>query len=100
MPAAARIIAPFTPVASRATRSEGALLAAYTTETITPKYHDALVAWQRKNFPELEYLEKNWSTHYNQTPFQPLAKHGKLNSDKIHFGRMAGQPGVQRAGDM
>ena len=75
-------------------------MAAYTTETITPKYHDALVAWQRKNFPELEYLEKNWSTHYNQTPFQLFAKIGKLNSDNILFGRMAGQPRFERAGDM
>jgi benzoyl-CoA 2,3-dioxygenase component B len=100
MPAAARIIAPFTPVARHAPRSEGARLAAYTTETITPKYHDALVAWQKKNFPELEYLEKNWSTHYNQTPFQLFAKIGKLNSDNILFGRMAGQPRFERAGDM
>src|SRR5688572_23680667 len=28
----------------------GSPLAAYTTETITPKFHDALVAWQKKNF--------------------------------------------------
>src|SRR5256885_1260062 len=100
MPAAARIIAPFTPVACHATRSEGVPLAAYTTETITPKYHDALVAWQKKNFPELEYLDKNWSTHYNQTPFQLFAKIGKLSSDNILFGRMAGQPRFERAGDM
>src|SRR5437762_2465235 len=100
MPAAARIIAPFTPVACHATRSEGAPLAAYTTETITPKYHDALVAWQKKNFPELEHLEKNWSTHYNQTPFQLFAKIGKLASDSIQHGRMAGQPRFEHAGDM
>lgn len=75
-------------------------MAAYTTETITPKYHDALVAWQKKNFPELDFLEQNWSTHYNQTPFQLFAKIGKLNSDNILFGRMAGQPRFERAGDM
>ena len=61
-------------------------MAAYTTETITPKYHDALVAWQKKNFPELEHLEKNWSTHYNQTPFQLFAKIGKLTLPVLAIG--------------
>jgi benzoyl-CoA 2,3-dioxygenase component B len=76
-------------------------LAAYTTEKIEPKFHDALVAWQKKNFPELEFLETNWSKYYaSQTPFQLLAKIGKLNSDVINFGRMAGQPRYENAGDM
>jgi benzoyl-CoA 2,3-dioxygenase component B len=79
----------------------GARLAAYTTEKIQPKYHDALVAWQKKNFPELSFLEENWSKFYaNQTPFQLFAKIGKLNSDAIVFGRMAGQPRFERAGEM
>jgi benzoyl-CoA 2,3-dioxygenase component B len=75
-------------------------LAAYTTDTIAPQYHDALVAWQRKNFPEFTFLEENWSKYYNQTPFQLFAKIGKLNSEQINFGRMAGQPRFERAGDM
>lgn len=75
-------------------------MAAYTTETITPKYHDALVAWQKKNFPELEFLQTNWSKYYNQTPFQLFAKVGKLNSDNIVAGRMQGQPRFEQAGDM
>jgi len=75
-------------------------LAAYTTETIKPRYHEALVAWQKKNFPELEYLESNWSKHYSQTPFGLFAKIGKLNSDNILYGRMAGQPRFEHAGDM
>jgi benzoyl-CoA 2,3-dioxygenase component B len=75
-------------------------LAAYTTETIEPKYHEAIVAWQKKNFPELQFLEANWSKHYNQTPFQLFAKIGKLNSETINFGRMAGQARFERAGDM
>jgi benzoyl-CoA 2,3-dioxygenase component B len=75
-------------------------LAAYTTETIEPKYHEAIVAWQKKNFPELQFLEENWSKHYNQTPFQLFAKIGKLNSETINFGRMAGQARFERAGDM
>jgi len=76
-------------------------LAAYTTETITPKYHEALVGWQKKNFPELEFLQKNWSKYYpTQTPYQLFAKIGKLNSDTINYGRMAGQPRFERAGEM
>src|SRR5215210_5329452 len=57
-----------------ARNSGGIPLAAYTTETITPKYHDAIVAWQKKNFPELTYLEDNWSKFFSQTPFALLAK--------------------------
>jgi benzoyl-CoA 2,3-epoxidase subunit B len=75
-------------------------LAAYTTETITPKYHDALVAWQKKNFPELRFLEDNWSKFYSQTPFALVAKIGKLNSETINFGRMAGKPRFENAGEM
>jgi hypothetical protein len=36
------------------------------------------VAWQKKHFPELDYLQTNWSKYYNQTPFQLFAKVGKL----------------------
>ena len=76
-------------------------MAAYTTETITPKYHEALVAWQKKNFPELEFLLKKWTEFYpTQTPYQLVAKIGKLNSETINFGRMAGQPRVEHASDM
>jgi len=76
-------------------------LAAYTTETITPKYHEALVDWQKKNFPELEFLKANWSKYYpTQTPYQLFAKIGKLNSETISFGRMAGQQRLERAGEM
>jgi len=75
-------------------------LAAYTTETITPKYHEAIVAWQKKNFPELTYLEENWSKFYSQTPFTLMAKIGKLNNEAIPFGRMAGKPRFENAGEM
>ena len=76
-------------------------MAAYTTETITPKYHEALVSWQKKNFPELAFLQKSWTKYYpTQTPYQLFAKIGKLNSESIHFGRMAGQPRFEKAGDM
>ncbi len=76
-------------------------MAAYTTEQIAPRYHEALVAWQRKNFPELAFLEGNWSKFYpTQTPYQLLAKIGKLNSESISHGRFAGQQRFEHAGDM
>jgi benzoyl-CoA 2,3-epoxidase subunit B len=76
-------------------------LAAYTTDTITPKYHDAMIAWQKKNFPEMAFLEANWKKYYpTQTPYQLFAKIGKLQSEAIGYGRMAGQPRIEKAGDM
>jgi len=76
-------------------------LAAYTTETITPKYHEAIVDWQKKNFPEFTFLQDNWKKFYpTQTPYQLFAKVGKLNSDQILHGRMAGQDRYENAGDM
>ena len=76
-------------------------MAAYTTDTIRPKYHQAVIAWQKKNFPEMQFLEENWSKYYpSQTPFQLFAKVGKLSSETIGFGRMAGQPRFERAADM
>src|SRR5712691_4419061 len=74
---------------------------AYTTETITPKYHEALLGWQKNNFPELEFLRRNWPKIFpNQTPFQLFAKIGKLNSDTIDRGKFAGQARFEHAGDM
>lgn len=76
-------------------------MAAYTTETITPKYHDALVTWQKKNFPEMTFLQENWTKYYpKQTPYQLFAKVGKLQSENVQYGRMTGKPKIERAGDM
>jgi benzoyl-CoA 2,3-dioxygenase component B len=76
-------------------------LPAYETATINPKYHQALIGWQKKNFPEIEFLERNWQKYFaSQTAFQLYAKIGKLKSDKIEYGKLAGQPRFERAGDM
>lgn len=73
----------------------------YTTEQITPKYHQALIGWQKKHFPELEFLERNWQKYFpTQTPFQLYAKIGNLKSDKIEYGKLAGQPRFESAGLM
>jgi benzoyl-CoA 2,3-epoxidase subunit B len=76
-------------------------LARYTTDHIEPRYHDALVGWQKKNFPELEFLEKNWQTYFSrQTPFELVAKIGHLKESSIEHGRFLGQEKIERAGDM
>lgn len=80
---------------------EEAILAAYSTEQIAPRYHEAIVAWQKKNFPELEFLERNWGTHFGkQAPFQLVAKVGKLQTETIQYGRFLGKPKFEKAGEM
>ncbi|HEX9492004.1 MAG TPA: Phenylacetic acid catabolic protein, partial [Thermoanaerobaculia bacterium] len=67
----------------------------------TPRYHQALLGWQRKNFPELDYLQQSWTTFFgNQAPFQLFAKIGKLGSENIEHGKFAGKARYERAGDM
>src|SRR6266567_8716218 len=76
-------------------------MAAYTTETITPRYHQALLGWQTRNFPELEFLHENWGKFFgNQAPFQLVAKIRKLGSESIGQGKFNGQSRFERAGDM
>ena len=76
-------------------------MAAYTTETITPKYHEALLGWQKKNFPEMKFLEENWKKYYpTQTPYRLLAKIGKLQSESIQYGRFTGKARLENAGEM
>jgi benzoyl-CoA 2,3-dioxygenase component B len=73
----------------------------YTTETITPKYHDAIVNWQQKNFPELAILERHWDEYFKgQAPFELIAKVGDIKSDAIQVGQYAGRQRYERAKDM
>jgi 1,2-phenylacetyl-CoA epoxidase catalytic subunit len=49
----------------------------------------------------MTFLLENWKNYYpTQTPYQLFAKVGRLQSEVIGYGRMAGQPRVERAGDM
>ncbi len=76
-------------------------MAAYTTETIRPKYHEALVGWQKKNFPEMHFLLDHWDDHFGrQRRFELVAKIGRLGSETVELGRFTGRPKFQRAGDM
>ena len=64
----------------------------YTTTTIAQKYHDAIVDWQKRNFPELAILEKHWDDQFKgQPPFQLVAKIGDIKSDIVEVGQYAGR---------
>ena len=76
-------------------------MANHTTTTITPRYHDAIVDWQKKNFPELEILERHWDDHFKgQPPFQLVAKIGDLRTDSVEVGQYAGRKRFERAKEM
>jgi benzoyl-CoA 2,3-dioxygenase component B len=76
-------------------------MANYTTTKITPKYHEAIVNWQKKNFPELEILEKHWDDYFKGVPrFQLVAKIGELKSDVIAVGQFAGHKRFEQAKQM
>ena len=76
-------------------------MANYDTTTITKKYHDAIVDWQKKNFPELEILEKHWDDYFRGVPpFELVAKVGDLKSDVVEVGQYAGRRRFERAKEM
>jgi 1,2-phenylacetyl-CoA epoxidase catalytic subunit len=76
-------------------------MANYSTATITAKYHDAIVDWQRKNFPELDILEKHWDDYFRGVPpFQLFAKIGEVKSDTVEVGQYAGRKRFELAKEM
>jgi len=71
------------------------------TREISPKYHKLISDWQKKNFPELSYLEKHWTEYYpKQQEFQLISKIGDLRSKAISVGRYKDQEYFEQAGDM
>ena len=73
----------------------------YRTATITQRYHNAIVDWQNKNFPELAILERHWDDHFKgQAPFQLLAKVGAVKTDTIDYGQYAGRKKFEHAKEM
>jgi 1,2-phenylacetyl-CoA epoxidase catalytic subunit len=73
----------------------------YATTTITQKYHDAIVDWQEKNFPELDILMKHWDEYFGGVPpFQLLAKVGDLKSDVVEVGQYMGRKRFEHAKEM
>jgi benzoyl-CoA 2,3-dioxygenase component B len=73
----------------------------YTTTTITRKHHDAIVDWQKHNFPELETLMKHWDDYFKGVPpFQLVSKVGELRSDVVEVGQYAGKKRFEHAREM
>src|SRR5215467_2564387 len=76
-------------------------MANFTTETVSQKYHDAIVGWQQKNFPELDLLNRHWDDYFKgQPPFQLVAKVGDLKSDFIDVGQYSGKKRFEQAKEM
>ncbi|HMG36110.1 MAG TPA: Phenylacetic acid catabolic protein [Blastocatellia bacterium] len=76
-------------------------MANYRTETITQKYHDAIVDWQVHNFPELEILNKYWDDQFKGVPaFELVAKVGDVKSETVEIGQYAGRKKFQLAREM
>jgi benzoyl-CoA 2,3-dioxygenase component B len=76
-------------------------MSSFSTETITPKYHDAIVNWQQKNFPELSILDKHWDDYFKGQPsFRLVAKVGEIKSDTIPVGQYSGRKRYERAKEM
>jgi len=77
------------------------MAATFTMETITPKYHDAIVDWQQRNFSEFAILEKHWGDYFKGVPpFQLVAKVGHTKSDIVEVGQYAGRKRFERAKEM
>jgi benzoyl-CoA 2,3-dioxygenase component B len=73
-----------------------------TTETheIPANLHQRMVDWQKKYFPELDYLNENWAKHYRHEPFRLMAKMGPLKQQTIEVGKLAGKPKFTKAADL
>lgn len=73
----------------------------FTTTTVRDSYHNALLAWQRENFPELKLLQENWSKYFKgQRPFELVAKIGTQTPEVIEIGKFIGQKRFERADEM
>src|SRR5262245_28857611 len=70
------------------------------THELPAHLHQRMVDWQKKYFPELDFLLENWSKHYRHEPFRLMAKLGPLKSDKIEVGKLAGKPKFTKAADL
>jgi benzoyl-CoA 2,3-dioxygenase component B len=65
------------------------------------RYHEALVQWQRRNFPDLEVLLSHWHEHFpGEPPFSLTAKLAPLKDETIEAGTFRGLPKITRAAQM
>jgi benzoyl-CoA 2,3-dioxygenase component B len=60
---------------------------------LPPRYHDAILHWQRHNFPEYERLDEEWERYFPKEPaFCLCARFERGMSDLIEVGDLVGQP--------
>lgn len=68
---------------------------------LPPRYHHALAAWQKKNFPDYALLQKYWVKHFPGSPPTELCvKLAPLKSAKIEVGLYHGHDKLTRAAHM
>ncbi|MBI4564282.1 MAG: hypothetical protein HY716_06280 [Planctomycetes bacterium] len=67
---------------------------------LPPRFHQRMVEWQKKHFPEMDFLVDHWSRHYRHEPFRLIAKFGALKSPVIEVGALAGRPKLARTTDL
>lgn len=76
-------------------------MAEYQEFQLPKRYHEALVGWQQRNFPDLQLLQKHWKTHFSTEPeFSLSVKVASLKNNDIEVGMYKGRPKVMHAGDM
>ncbi len=71
----------------------------YAITELQPKYHQAVVDWQRKNFKDYDFLIENWHKYYAQEPFRLVSKVAEV-PDAIEMGTRKGKPKFAKAHQM
>ena len=63
------------------------------TAQLPSRYHDAILHWQRHNFPEFERLDDDWERYFPREPaFCLCARFARGMSDLIEVGELIGRP--------
>lgn len=69
--------------------------------TIAPKYHQAIIEWQQKNFSDLSLLDKYWEKYFpNDEKFNLCAKVSHVKNDLILQGKYQGKQKFTQAREM
>jgi benzoyl-CoA 2,3-dioxygenase component B len=68
---------------------------------LPPRYHDAILHWQRHNFPEYERLDEEWERYFPKEPaFCLCARFARGMSDLIEVGDLIGKPKAKAPRDL
>ncbi|MGE5177136.1 MAG: Phenylacetic acid catabolic protein [Hyphomicrobiales bacterium] len=69
--------------------------------TLPKKFHDAVLHWQRHNFPDYDLLPENWQKYFpNEPDFCLCAKMEVGMSDTIEVGDRKGEPRMTKPSEM